>query len=118
MPAAERNDAAERECCGVPLLCRLNALADEKRLRILEILGEGEKCVCDLAGALGAGQSLLSFHLRTLKEAGLVADRREGRWAYYSLLPEALAEVADQLGGLAPAVPAEPAPSPRATADS
>ena len=67
-----------------------HALSDETRLQILELLRSGEHCVCDLTGALGAQQSRLSFHLRTLKEAGLVADRRAGRWSYYALRPEAL----------------------------
>jgi ArsR family transcriptional regulator len=66
------------------------ALSDETRLRILEMLRSGEHCVCDLTGALEAQQSRLSFHLRTLKEAGLVTDRRDGRWSYYALRPEAL----------------------------
>ena len=69
------------------------ALSDEKRLRIVELLRGGEKCVCDLQGAVDAGQSLLSFHLKTLKEAGLVDDRRAGRWAFYSLNADAFAEV-------------------------
>ena len=67
-----------------------HALADETRLRILARLGEGEQCVCDLTDALEAGQSRLSFHLKTLKDAGLVRDRRQGRWVYYSLNPEAV----------------------------
>lgn len=81
------------------------ALSDEKRLRILEILRGGERCVCDLVDALGAGQSLLSFHLKTLKAAGLVTDRREGRWSYYMLNEDALAEVEDFLSTLQPAGP-------------
>ena len=71
------------------------ALSDEKRLRILDLLRGGEMCVCDLQDAMDAGQSLLSFHLKTLREAGLVTDRREGRWAYYRLDPEGLAVVAE-----------------------
>ncbi|HEX9166254.1 MAG TPA: metalloregulator ArsR/SmtB family transcription factor [Gemmatimonadales bacterium] len=67
-----------------------HALSDETRLRILEMLRSGEHCVCDLTGALEAQQSRLSFHLRTLKEAGLVTDRRAGRWSYYALRPEVL----------------------------
>ncbi|HWK88520.1 MAG TPA: metalloregulator ArsR/SmtB family transcription factor [Longimicrobium sp.] len=77
-----------------------HALSDAKRLRIVEMLRSGERCVCDLTGALSAGQSLLSFHLKTLKEAGLVTDRREGRWAYYSLNPEAMAELEELAGAL------------------
>jgi len=70
-----------------------HALADETRLRIIELLGEGEQCVCDLTDALGCAQSRLSFHLKTLKDAGLVEDRRDGRWIYYSLNPERVGEM-------------------------
>ena len=69
-----------------------HALADETRLQIIERLCEGELCVCDLTEFLRAAQSRLSFHLKTLKEAGLVQDRRDGRWVYYSLDREALSE--------------------------
>lgn len=77
-----------------------HALSDEKRLRIVELLRSGERCVCDLTGVIDAGQSLLSFHLKTLKEAGLVVDRRAGRWVYYALDPEVIAEVEDFAGEL------------------
>jgi ArsR family transcriptional regulator, arsenate/arsenite/antimonite-responsive transcriptional repressor len=79
---------------------RMKALSDEKRLRILEQLAGGERCVCDLTDALEAGQSLLSFHLKTLKDAGLVSDRRAGRWVHYSINAEALAELEDVVRGL------------------
>lgn len=72
-----------------------HALSDATRLAILEMLRDGEQCVCDLQDELDAAQSRLSFHLRVLKEAGLVADRREGRWSYYTIVPGALAEVHD-----------------------
>jgi ArsR family transcriptional regulator len=72
-----------------------HALSDETRLGILEMLKDGERCVCDLQSDLEAAQSRLSFHLKVLREAGLVTDRREGRWAYYSISPDALAEVHD-----------------------
>ena len=64
------------------------ALGDETRLRLIERLREGEQCVCDLTDELEAGQSRLSFHLKTLKDAGVVTDRRQGRWIYYALNPE------------------------------
>jgi ArsR family transcriptional regulator, arsenate/arsenite/antimonite-responsive transcriptional repressor len=79
---------------------RMKALGDEKRLRILLRLTEGERCVCDLTDDLGAGQSLLSFHLRALKDAGLVTDRREGRWVHYSLSAAGLVELEEFLRGL------------------
>jgi len=81
---------------------RFRALADEKRLRILEILREGELCVCVLTEALGIRQSLLSFHLRTLREAGLVSDRKDGRWVHYSLVPEAFDEIEALLAAFSP----------------
>jgi ArsR family transcriptional regulator len=79
-----------------------HALADPMRLRIAELLRHGERCVCDLTDALDAGQSRLSFHLRTMKEAGLVADRRVGRWVYYRLRPEALEELGGVLSSYEP----------------
>lgn len=77
------------------ILSRLKAMADEKRLRIVALLAEGERCVCELQEELEAGQSLLSHHLRALRDAGLVRDRRAGRWVYYALNREALLEVED-----------------------
>jgi ArsR family transcriptional regulator, arsenate/arsenite/antimonite-responsive transcriptional repressor len=70
-----------------------HALADETRLRIIERLRGGEECVCNLTDILDTGQSRLSFHLKTLKDAGLVRDRRQGRWIYYSLDADAIAEL-------------------------
>lgn len=80
-----------------------HALSDATRLSILEMLRGGERCVCELQDELGAAQSRLSFHLRVLKDAGLVSDRREGRWSYYRIVPEALAEVHDLAVALQPA---------------
>ncbi len=79
---------------------RFKALSDPTRLRILDRLRGGERCVCELTDVLDAGQSLLSFHLKTLKEAGLVTDRREGRWTHYALDAQGLAEVDAFLGSL------------------
>jgi ArsR family transcriptional regulator, arsenate/arsenite/antimonite-responsive transcriptional repressor len=73
-----------------------HALSDETRLALLERLKGGEHCVCELTDAMKAGQSRLSFHLKVLKEAGLLLDRREGRWMYYSLNPDAI-EVLEEL---------------------
>jgi len=79
-----------------------HALSDETRLRLLELLRAGEQCVCDLTDSLGTGQSRLSFHLKVLKDAGLVTDRREGRWVYYTLDAAALDALVDFLAGLKP----------------
>lgn len=72
---------------------RFRALGDETRLRILERLAAGEQSVSELTEGVSVGQSLMSHHLRTLREAGLVADRREGRWIYYGISESALASV-------------------------
>ncbi len=78
-----------------------HALSDETRLAVLEMLRGGERCVCELQDELDAAQSRLSFHLKVLKEAGLVRDRKEGRWSYYSLVPETLAVAHDVVRQLA-----------------
>ncbi len=66
-----------------------HALSDETRLRIIARLRGGERCVCELMDAVDAAQSRLSFHLKALKDAGIVTDRREGRWNYYAIAPDA-----------------------------
>ena len=76
------------------------ALSDATRLAILERLRGGELCVCDLQGVLGASQPRLSFHLKALKNARLVVDRRAGRWVYYSLRPGAVEEALGHLAAL------------------
>jgi ArsR family transcriptional regulator len=83
-----------------------HALSDETRLEIVRRLGGGERCVCELTGALGAAQSRLSFHLKTLKTAGIVTDRKQGRWVYYSLNPEVLDAIAEFAAAARP--PVEP----------
>lgn len=67
------------------LILIFKALSDETRLRTLKLLEEGELCVCDIAEALLMAQPNISFHISMLKEAGLVTDRKEGRWTHYSL---------------------------------
>ena len=79
-----------------------HALSDETRLSIVHRLRNGERCVCDLTDLLDAAQSRLSFHLKVLKDAGLVHDRREGRWVHYHLNREAFAELQDLLGEMRP----------------
>lgn len=72
---------------------RFRALGDETRLRILQSLVDGDRTVSELIDLLDIGQSLVSHHLRILRDAGLVVDRREGRWAYYEVVGQALAAV-------------------------
>ncbi len=79
-----------------------HALSDPTRLHIMHLLRQGRRCVCDLTETMDAAQSRLSFHLKTLRDAGLVADRREGRWVYYELRPDTLEEVTAALAALKP----------------
>ncbi|MGQ9681433.1 MAG: ArsR/SmtB family transcription factor [Anaerolineae bacterium] len=79
----------------------LRGLADRNRLRILSLLRDGELCVCNLMAALDISQALVSHHLSVLRAAGLVRERRAGRWVYYSLEPGALQEAASFLDDLA-----------------
>ena len=79
-----------------------HALSDETRLEIVQRLRGGERCVCDLTDLLDAAQSRLSFHLKVLKDAGLVTDRRQGRWVHYSLNRDVFEELQGLLGDMKP----------------
>ncbi len=68
----------------------LKSLADETRLAILSMLQDGEMCVCEIMEFLPVSQPAVSHHLRILRQAGLINDRRQGKWIFYSLDPEAL----------------------------
>jgi ArsR family transcriptional regulator, arsenate/arsenite/antimonite-responsive transcriptional repressor len=72
------------------LAALFHALSDETRVDIVRRLASGERCVCDLQDLLEASQSRLSYHLKLLKDEGIISDRREGRWIHYSLVPGAL----------------------------
>ncbi len=60
-------------------------LSDENKYRIVKLLMNGEKCVCDIAEELNLEQSLVSHHLNRLREAGLIVDRKVGSWVHCSL---------------------------------
>jgi ArsR family transcriptional regulator len=81
---------------------RFRALGDETRLRILEQLVAGEATVSELMERLDVGQSLMSHHLRTLRDAGLVVARRSGRFVRYRISDAALGECRLALYGLEP----------------
>ena len=104
--AASRERAIQSKAIDV-----FHALSDETRLAVVEMLRGGERCVCDLQDALDAAQSRLSFHLKVLKDAGIVTDRKEGRWSYYSLNTDRLAEAGAVLNGFATAGPSGGAPA-------
>lgn len=73
------------------------ALCDPKRLAILQLLGEGEKCACVLMEQLDMGQSAVSYHMKILCQSGIVLSRQEGKWTYYWLSPTGGREAAELL---------------------
>ncbi len=82
------------------LLLGLQALADPIRLHMVRLLAEQEQCVCHLTEALGLSQASISHHMAVLKRAGLVQDRRDARWTYYRLAPEAVSSLRQSVDGL------------------
>lgn len=100
--------AVAAECCPSVLTAPLGpedaaelargfqALADPVRLRVLSMLAAapaGEICVCDFVAPLGKTQGTISHHLKILSEAGLVHGDRRGKWVWYSIDPERLADL-------------------------
>lgn len=97
-------------CCGpdTPVLApaerdalalRFKALADPARVAIVNRLAAADEvCVCDFVAALDLAQPTVSHHLRILREAGLVEASRRGTWAFYRLVPDAVAALRDALG--------------------
>jgi DNA-binding transcriptional ArsR family regulator len=71
------------------------ALANEDRLRLLEALRHGERCGCELMVVLDAPQSTVATHLRKLREAGLVKNRKKGRWNYYRIADSGVMDILD-----------------------
>ncbi|GAA3850918.1 hypothetical protein GCM10022243_15920 [Saccharothrix violaceirubra] len=89
--------------CADYLAGLFKAMADPVRLRLLSIVlshKDGEACVCELTNAFGLSQPTVSYHLKVLHQAGLVARERRGTWVYYRAVPEAIAEVAALVGGM------------------
>jgi ArsR family transcriptional regulator, arsenate/arsenite/antimonite-responsive transcriptional repressor len=78
LPVIDETDAAVET---------LKFLSDGNRLRILKILSQRESCVCELIEQIGLTQPLVSYHLRRLRDAGLVRTRRKAQWVYYSIDP-------------------------------
>ena len=79
------------------LAALLKAVADPARLQLLALIraaDSGEACACDLTAPLGLSQPTVSHHLKVLTDAGLVTRERRGTWAWFSVVPERLAEIA------------------------
>jgi ArsR family transcriptional regulator len=97
-------------CCGpetapltqperAELAARFKALADPTRVAIINFLSAADEvCVCTLTDAFELSQPTISHHLKILRDAGLVESSRRGTWAYYRLVPEAIAELRGALG--------------------
>jgi ArsR family transcriptional regulator len=90
----------------------LKALADPLRINIVQALADGERCVCDLTEMLGLTQSRLSFHLKVMRQAGVLRAREQGRWVYYRLEPEAIRQLQHWLTGLETLSGSEAPPCP------
>jgi ArsR family transcriptional regulator len=90
-------DEAER------LAAIAKALGDPVRLQLVDVLRKhaGKVCVCELIPLFDVGQPTVSHHLKVLRRAGLVDSERRGLWAYYYVLPEALAQLEGWVGGRA-----------------
>src|SRR5437762_11105783 len=82
------------------LAARFKALSDPTRVAIVNRLAScDECCVCDLNTAFELAQPTISHHLKVLRDAGLVESSRRGTWAYYRLVPDAVGELRNTLGG-------------------
>ena len=73
----------------------LKAISDPNRLKILNLLADGERGGCEIHQPLGLPQNLASHHLKALKETGLVVSRKEGKWVHYSLNVEKILHYTD-----------------------
>jgi ArsR family transcriptional regulator len=91
----------------IDLADRLGALADPVRLRIVGLLAVGGRCVCDLRVEMVIAANLLSYHLRVLREAGLVTATRRGRWIDYRLAPDGFAALWQQMSEAGVPLPGE-----------
>ena len=92
MPTAIKSEVVLENAMARKLL---KALSEPLRLQIIESLSGGELCVCDIINEIGLAQSKISFHLKVLKDAGLITDRQAGRWVYYQLNIDSLNSLQD-----------------------
>jgi ArsR family transcriptional regulator, arsenate/arsenite/antimonite-responsive transcriptional repressor len=82
----------------VALASQLKALADPARLQLLSIvLANGSACICDLTAPVGLSQPTVSHHMKVLVDAGLLHREKRGKWVHFSVIPEALHALSDQL---------------------
>jgi ArsR family transcriptional regulator len=82
------------------LAARFKALADPTRLRLISLVAaheDGEACVCELTDPVGLSQPTVSHHLKILVDAGIFIREQRGKWAYYQLVPDTLADMASMI---------------------
>lgn len=96
------------EASSVELTVRLAALADPVRVRLLGVLARGGCCVCNLQDQVPIASNLLSYHLRVLREAGLVTATRRGRWVDYCLDADGFATLWTEMATAGLPLPGEP----------
>jgi ArsR family transcriptional regulator len=87
--ASDVDSSTRFEASGVEASQLLTVVADPVRWRLLAALAEGTRCVCELQPIAGVAGNLLSYHLKVLREAGLVRSSRRGRWIDYTLAEDA-----------------------------
>jgi ArsR family transcriptional regulator len=75
----------------------VSVLMEPQRIKVLRLLRGGELCVCEIERSLCIPQNLVSHHLRVLREAGLVAARKEGQFVHYSRVEERVRELTETL---------------------
>jgi ArsR family transcriptional regulator len=96
-PVAEPTTTADE---ATRLAAVAKALGDPVRLQLVDVLraNAGQVCVCELVPLFDLSQPTISHHLKVLREAGIVGSERRGLWAYYYVLPDAMAPLAGWLG--------------------
>lgn len=82
----------------IALICK--ALGDSNRLKIVQMLSDGEKCACKLLEAFDITQPTLSHHMKSLCDCGIVEARKDGKWSYYSINCETLSLFKDFISSL------------------
>jgi ArsR family transcriptional regulator, arsenate/arsenite/antimonite-responsive transcriptional repressor len=95
--ASGMDDSMSLESISLEATAGFAAVADGTRLRILQVLASGGRCVCDLRAEVPVPANLLSYHLRVLRDAGLVNARRRGRWIDYEIDEQALERLRAEL---------------------
>ena len=110
-PTVEERSAAIASGADEALWVALQALADPVRLHIVRLLRQREQCVCHLTETLALSQGTVSHHVGVLKRAGLILDRRDARWTYYRLDPEAALRLRESLAELLDTTKADSTPA-------